>query len=179
MKPAPLGTCEECGNRALGAVEVDGVALLQCSLCGALSGDDAAVTRVLLAREARERGYDPLVYPLVLALDRIDGLRVTRASAGSPAQRVWPFVQMHGLDGRALLGLENLSKSLALGAAGSRGLHWVVEVEFQARLTFTLKPRFHRDTDRIDEAAVVQAQRDLARLCANLERDIRLSWWRR
>jgi hypothetical protein len=68
---------------------------------------------------------------------------------------------------------------LALGAAGSGGLHWVVEVEFQSRLMFTLKPRFHRDTDRIDEAAVGQAQRDLARVCQNLERDVHLSWWRR
>lgn len=172
------GVCDECGNRAVVSVERDGVAVLECSLCGALAGDDEAVVRVQLAREARERGYDPLVYPLVRILDRIAGLRVARAGAGVPAQRVWPFVQMHTTDGRALVGVENLVKSLALAAAGSGGLHWVVEVEFQTRLTFTLKPRFHRDTDRIDAAVVVQAQRDLERLRANLERHMRLSWWR-
>ena len=177
-RPDP-GVCDECGNRALAGVELEGVALLQCALCGALAGDDASVSRVRLVREARERGYDPLVYPLVCALDRMGGLRVARAGAGHAEQRVWPFVQMQGVDPRALTALENLSKSLALGATGSGGLHWVIEVEFQARLTFTLKPRFHRDTDRIDEMAVTRAQRDLARLCQNLERDMHLSWWRK
>jgi hypothetical protein len=179
MNPAGGAPCDECGNRALAAVEIEGQKLLECALCGALAGDDRTVAQVLLLREARERGYDAAVYPLVCALDKIAGLRVTRAGAGQPAQRVWPFVQMHGVDGRALLGLENLSKSLALGAAGSGGLHWVVEVEYQHRLTFTLKPRFHRDTEHIDEAAVLRAQQDLARVCANLERDMHLSWWRR
>ncbi len=179
MRQANDGVCDECGNRALAAVELEGVALLECELCGSLAGDDLAVGQVLLVREARERGYDPLVYPLVRALDRIAGLRVTRAGAGDKEQRVWPFVQMHGVDGRALIALENLTKSLALAAARSGGLHWVVEVEYQARLTFTLKPRFHRDTDRIDAAAVGQAQRDLARVCENLERDMHLSWWRK
>jgi len=176
-EPSP-GACAECGNRTLVAVEQEGHRLFECELCGALAGDDAAVTEVLLAREARERGFDPLVYPLVRALDRIPGLRVARAGAGSPDERVWPFVQMLAVDARALVGLENLTKSIVLGAVGSGGMHWVVEVEYQARLTFTLKPRFHRDTGRIDEAAVRAAQRDLARLCANLERDMRLSWWR-
>jgi len=170
--------CDECGNRALVAVEIEGTAVLECELCGALGGDDAAVQRVELAREARERGFEPLIYPLVRALGRIAGLRVARASAGVPEQRVWPFVQMYTVDVRALQGVENLAKSLALGAAGSGGLHWVVEVEYQTRLTFTLKPRFHRDLERIDPALVELAQRDLERVRANLEHHARLSWWR-
>lgn len=170
--------CDECGNRSLTTVTRDGGLVLECELCGALSGDDAAVERVRLSREAQDRGHDPVVYPMVRAIERIAGLRVARAGAGDPAQRTWPFVQMHGTDGRALQGIENLVKSLALGATNSGGMHWVVEVEYQARLTFTLKPRFHRDTDRIDAQLVHVAQRDLQRLCANLERHMHLSWWR-
>ncbi len=132
----------------------------------------------LLSREGRERGFEPAIYPLVLALDKLAGLRVSRAHAGDAEERVWPFVQMRVLDGRALMGLENLAKSLALAAVGA-GQHWVVEAEFAAQLTFTLKPRFHRDPDRIDAAAIAAAQRDLGRLAANLGRDMRLSWWRR
>lgn len=171
-------TCDDCGNRSLISVERDGLALFECELCGALSGDDVAVGQVQLARQARERGYDPIVYPLVLTLDKIVGIRVARASAGVPAQRVWPFVQMQANDGRALHGIENLVKSLALGATGSGGVHWVVEVEYQTRLTFTLKPRFHRDTGGIDGSVVEQAQRDLERLRVNLDRHMHLSWWR-
>ncbi|MEZ5965337.1 MAG: hypothetical protein R3F56_16005 [Planctomycetota bacterium] len=172
------GVCDECGNRSLVAVERDGASVLECEMCGALAGDDASVARVELAREAHDRGFDPIVYPLVRAVERRLGLRVARASAGTPAQRTWPFVQMHGGDAKVLTAIENLVKSLALAAAGSGGVHWVVEVEYQARLTFTLKPRFHRDPERIDAVMVQAAQHDLQRLCANLERHAHLSWWR-
>lgn len=171
--------CEECGNRALVAVVRDGAEYFECELCGALAGEDSVVLAAQLRREARERGYDPIVYPLVDTLERVVGLRVTRASAGVPAQRTWPFVQMRGVDERTMHAVENLVKSLSLGAAGSGGMHWVVEVEYQAHLTFTLKPRFHRDPDRIDAAMVEHAQRDLERLRANIERHAHLSWWRR
>lgn len=171
--------CDECGNRALVVVMHEGQAVHECELCGALQGDDRVVSRLLLEREAQDLGFDPVVYPLVKALARVNGVRVVRASGGHVEQRVWPFVHMQVTDPHAALaGIENLTKSLALGAAGSGGLHWVVEVEYQARLTFTLKPRFHRTTDQIDVGAVRLAQRDLARICANLERDMRLSWWR-
>lgn len=172
------GTCEECGGAVLRPASVEGNAVLVCDLCGALHGDEGAVRAALRNREGRERGFEPAVYPLVLALDKLAGLRVIRAHAGDTEERVWPFVQMRILDGRALIGLENLAKSLALAAVGS-GQHWVVEAEYAAQLTVTLKPRFHRDPDRIDAAAIAAAQRDLGRLAANLERDMRLSWWRR
>lgn len=172
-------TCDECGNKSLVAMVHEGQQVYECELCGALQGDDQVVGRLEMEREAREFGFDPLVYPLVKALGRVAGLRVVRASAGQIEQRIWPFVHMQVADSaKVLQGLENLSKSLALGATGSGGLHWVVEVEYQARLTFTLKPRFHRNTEAIDAGLVRQAQLDLARLCANLERDSHLSWWR-
>lgn len=172
------GTCEDCGGGVLRAASVEGYAVLACDLCGALHGEEGPVRAALLSREGRERGFEPAIYPLVLALDKLAGLRVVRAHAGDVEDRVWPFVQMRVLDGRALMGLENLVKSLALGAVGA-GQHWVVEAEYVAHLTFTLKPRFHRDPDRIDAAAIAAVQRDLSRLAANLERDMRLSWWRR
>ncbi len=170
--------CDECGGRSLRPTRVEGREVLECELCGALHGDESSVRKALLAREGRDRGFDPEIYPLVQALDRIPGLRVTLAVAGDARDRIWPFVQMRVLDPRALVGVENLTKSLALAAAGAT-LHWVVEVEYATHLVFTLKPRFHRDVDRIDAEAIERARRDLGRLAANLERDMHLPWWRR
>lgn len=174
-----MARCEECGGRVLAPRREDGVEVLECELCGALQGDDAAVARALLAREARERGYDPAVYPLVRALARVGGLRVAAADAGDPEAPTWPFVQFAAIGPReGMIGLENLVKTLAL-AARELAAHWVVEAEFQARLLFTLKPRFHTDVDRIDARRVLAARDDLDRLRAAIERNMLLSWWRR
>lgn len=174
-----MARCEECGGSLLVARQEGGAEVLECELCGALQGDDRAVTRALLAREARDRGYDPAVYPLVRALEFVEGLRVVAADAGDPQAPTWPFVQLAATGPReGMVGLENLAKTLAL-ASRELVVHWVLEVEYQARMVFTLKPRFHTDVDRIDEHRVLAARDDLERLRAALERNMALSWWRR
>ncbi|MDP6929921.1 MAG: hypothetical protein QF412_09500 [Planctomycetota bacterium] len=169
--------CDECGSSNVSAVSIEGMAIWQCGLCDAIAGDDAAVARVLLIREAQERGIHVAAYPLVVALDRIEGFKVVACGAGDPEQISWPFVQMSLSGPSALVGLENLTKSLAL-SAHEGGVHWVVEVEIQTSMLFTLKPRFHRDMKRISSQEVLAVRKDLERLGANLERDMALSWWR-
>ena len=170
--------CFECGGDAVAAVRLEGVALDECGLCGALSGDDAAGTRVLLAREAREHGIDPGIYPLVVALNSIPELQVVMCDAGDPAGQTWPFVQFAPTSDMPWRGIENLVKSLALSARGE-DVHWVIEVEYQSRLVLTLKPRFHRDVSAITSEDVEAAQSSLERVRVNLEAHMRLSWWRR
>lgn len=131
----------------------------------------------MLVRQAEERGFHPALYPLVVQIDRIDGLCVLQAEAGEPGQRTWPFVQL-GLDGAFARSLENLAKSIALSNVHSE-VHWVLEVEYQRQLVVTLKPRFHRGLDQIGPREVIKARADLQRVAANLERDMALSWWRR
>jgi hypothetical protein len=171
-----MAACDECGSGRLVPLRIEGVDVEECALCGALSGRDDAVSRVLLAREAREKGIDPGIYPLVLTLSRIDGLQVVGADFGEPERLVWPFVQLAPVGAGALRGVESLVKSLALTARGQE-VHWVVEVEFQSRLLLTLKPRFHRDVAKITPQLVAAAQRSLERIRANLEVHMALSWW--
>jgi len=171
-----MAVCDECGSDVLEAVRIEGVEVVECSLCGALSGSDDAVTRVLVAREAREKGIDPAIYPLVLTLGKIPGLQVVMADIGDAERLVWPFVQLAPTDQRSWRGVESLLKSLALSARGQQ-VHWVVEVEYQHRLVLTLKPRFHRDVTRITAEVVVTAQRDLDRIRTHLEAHMSLSWW--
>jgi hypothetical protein len=147
-----------------------------CALCGALQGDAAAVDAVESARRARERGFDPLVHPLVECLEDLRGLTVVGASGGDPERRIWPFVQFAvGADGLGTV--ENLVKTLRLGAA-RHALHWIVEVEYAHRLVFALKPRFHRSIDAITPALVESAVADLDRIRRDLVSNQRLSWWR-
>ena len=170
--------CEECGSSNLQWQRIEGVETLVCGLCGSVAGDDEASARALQALEARAKGHHPDVWPLVKALDRIRGLHVVRSDPGDPEARTWPFVQMVATEPKAApTALENLVKSLALGAPG-HDVHWVVEVEYQTRLLFTLKCRFHRDVDRVGRELLLRARQDLDRVRRNLERDMRLSWWR-
>lgn len=168
--------CDECGSDLLESVRVEGIEVEECALCGALSGDDDAVSRVLVAREAREKGIDPRIYPLVLSLGKITGLQVLMADIGDPERLIWPLVQLAPAGDKSWRGVENLMKSLALSARGQE-VHWVVEVEYQHRLILTLKPRFHRDVARITPELVVAAQRGLERIRASLEAHMGLSWW--
>lgn len=169
--------CDECGGTAFAPVETKSGRVFECELCGALSGDEAGVASLLLDREARDHGFDPQIYPLVRTLERLPGLHVIDSDAGDPQAGAWPFVQMASTGVDALLAIENLLKSLRL-SGGALAVHWVVEAEFHNRLVFTLKPRFHRDLERITNQLVESARADLARLHACLERDMRLAWWR-
>ncbi|MEM7202160.1 MAG: hypothetical protein AAF628_17965 [Planctomycetota bacterium] len=173
-----MAKCEECGSAHLSELEPGPALVLECELCGALTGNDLAVGRALLRREAVERGVDPDLYPLVRLLDTLPGLRVVTSHGGDPQARVWPMVQLAPTTPDAWRSIENLVKSLTLSAA-RHDVHWVVEVEVQTRLVLTLKPRFHRGTAEITAAQVSQAQRDLQRVQQNLERDTGLSWWGR
>ncbi len=167
--------CEECGSFQVEQTTLEGVLVLECGLCGNLQGDDESISHVELVREAREKGVDPSVYPLVRVLDRMPGFRVVRSESGDDRRMVWPFVQL-AISTGALASLENLVKSLALSGEGQL-LHWVVEVEYQSFLAATLKPRFHRSVSNIGQNEVRVAQADLQQLHKNLTRDMRLSWW--
>ncbi len=172
-----MSGCDECGNHDLQEVVIEGQKVYECGLCSALSGDERAVTKVLRSRQARDYGMDPEVFELQKVLDRIDGLRVKRSEQGDPAAILWPHVTMVSDGDTFLMGLENMLKSIALGASSCE-VHWIVEVEYQSELCYTLKPRFHRDVEAIGSEQIRAAQRDLARLARGLERDRNLSWWR-
>lgn len=172
----PVHTCPECGNHDMRVQMVDGAAIHACGLCGARFGDRAAVDAVADAEEARQRGVAPALWPLVRALGRLPGLLVRKHAAGDVTLRTLPFVELGGDSHEALLQLENLAKSLRLGASSLR-LHWIVELEYQQHLAFVLKPRHPGGAVTLDEARF--AQEDLAVLRRQIERDMRLSWWRR
>ena len=172
-----MSVCEECGNHDVHTISCDGVIVEECALCGALGGDDAAVARVLLVREAEAAGIAPDVFALMQTLSQIAGLRVVDGQGGDAEDCVWPFVQLRPTGEAAWKGLESLTKSLLMSAQG-HDVHWVVEVEYRHSLVLTLKPRFHRDVGRITPALVAAAQADLVRLQRNLQRDMALSWWR-
>ena len=171
-----MALCDECGSTDVSLVTLEGSRVEECGLCGALSGDDVHVSYIMMVRQAREEGIDPLVYPLTLQLDKIDGLRVVDSEAGDPEARTWPYVQM-AFGPSAERSLENVTKSIALSNAGGE-IHWVLELEYRHHLVVTLKPRFHRGPESIGAEEIARARADLDRLCRNLGRDMFLSWWR-
>lgn len=169
-----LAPCADCGSRSVQAVLRAGVTVHECGLCGALVGENDAVARVRSFQEARQRGVDPQVYPLVLALEALLGIKVVRSHGGDRDPPTLPFVQW-GLTGpAALVQVENLTKSLVL-ARGALRVPWAVEVEYQHRLVFTLKPRVSVAGMAPGTAADLTV--DLATLADLVQRNRRLSWW--
>ena len=168
--------CDECGGLAWTPLREEGREVLECSLCGALAGDDADVTEVLLARQARERGLEPVVYPLVQVLEKVPRLRIVRASAGHPDRCIWPVVFLSTEGEKGLRAIERLAKSLTLHSRELR-LHWFLEVEFQERLLFLLQPRLFRAPAQVLERDVLDAWDDLRTLARLLDMDMKLAWW--
>jgi hypothetical protein len=169
-----MEACFECGNSTVTAQVRQGRSVLECSLCGALSGAREAVSHVERHREAEQEGIDAAVLHLQRAIARLCGLRIVGCAGGDRDRRTLPFVRWVALDARGFVQLENLSKSLRL-CESQLGAPWAVEVEFESTLEFVLRPRAAAATD----AALVQkAQDDLHLLARSIERDVRLGWWR-
>lgn len=152
-----------------------GTAVHECGLCGARFGDRWAIDALDDLEQAEARGLPVVVFALVRALEALPGVLVRDAAAGGLEPPTLPFVEIGGKDEVLLLQLENLAKSLQLGAGLLRS-HWVVEVEFRRHLAFVLKPRHAGGPIAVD--AVRDAQHDLTVLRRHLERDRRLGWWR-
>jgi Zn ribbon nucleic-acid-binding protein len=167
--------CPECGNRDMSVRVADGIPIHECGLCGAHFGERRVVETLDDAEEARQRGVAVEVWPLVRALDRLQGLAVRDACAGDAAQRTLPFVDLAVTAPAALLQLENLAKSLLLGA-GALKCHWILEVEYHRHLSFVLKPR--HGGGFVTPEQVRDARADLHVLRRHLERDVKLQWWR-
>lgn len=157
-------------------VRTDGGATVhECGLCGARFADRRTLEAIEDREQARGRGLSPLVWPLVRALEALPGISVRDAAAGGLQPPTLPFVELGGADASLLVQIENLAKSLQLGAGALR-CHWILEVEYRRHLAFVLKPRHAGGP--IGEAAVRDAQHDLAALRRHVERDARLGWWR-
>ncbi len=77
-----MAACDECGSHQMKRRVVDDVTLEECGLCGHLQGDEMVIARLEERVDAEERGYDPLVYPLVKSLEMVPTFRVSAASVG-------------------------------------------------------------------------------------------------
>lgn len=175
--PAPrMDSCLECGNQTVLPKTYDGRPVLECDLCGALSGGAATVATVERAREAKHSGVDESVFALHRAIESLEGLFVTHSDGGDRARKKLPSVRWSALDARGLVQLENLAKSLRL-CERETSVAWTIECEFLHGLEFALVPRLAAAAVR--EADVALAQADLAVLARSIARDSRLSWWRR
>ena len=172
-----MAACEECGGHDLRRLPGTGGAVFECGLCGALSGDDAAVSRVRDAREAAARGMDSALYELVKALEGIRGVRVVRADGGSATDGALPVVFVavpHTAEG--ISDLERIAQSIVL-ARPRLQFPWMLEVDVQQRLLFLLSPRLPADGQRSRADDVKRAQQDLVTLAHALRRDRSLAWW--
>jgi hypothetical protein len=154
---------------------VEGVEVVECELCGELSGDDEAVSLVESQREAKSRGFDPAIYPLVLALEEIPTFRVVAAEAGRPERSEYPFVFLRLVEG-GLVHMERLLTSLEMANRETKR-RWVVEATLQRGLLFVLRPRFWKLVSQITAEDIIDARSDLAVLGRVLGRDVRLPWW--
>ena len=167
--------CDSCGAHRVVPRVIEGVALRECGLCGALHGDDADVALAETRREGRERGFDPRVYPLVRALERVPTFKVSAADAGRPDVCEYPYVFLR-LDRAGLPQLERLLTSLEMVNRETRR-RWVVEAALQRGLLFILRPRFWKRVAEITPEDIAESQADLEVLARILARDVELPWW--
>lgn len=170
-----MDTCPECGNRDMRVRVESGSPIHECGLCGSRFGERQAVEAIADAEEAVHRGVVAAIWPLVRALERLAGLHVRHADAGDEALRTLPWVELAADGPLALSQVENVAKSLLLGA-GSLLCHWVIEVEYRRHLAFVLKPRHAGGPVAAEQ--VRDARIDLETVRRQLERDTRLGWWR-
>jgi len=167
--------CDVCGGHRVAPREIEGLSVGECGLCGALQGDDDVVALVERRREARRRGLDPRIEPLVRALESVPAFRVAQAGAGDPALGEYPHVFLRaGRDGLPFL--ERLLTSLEMANRETKR-RWVVELTLQHGLLFILRPRFWKAVADITDLDIREAQGDLEVLGRVLGRDVRLAWW--
>lgn len=171
-----MAVCDECGSSQVAEAEVQGVVVELCGLCGHIQGDEVLVERARERREAAERGIDPVIYPLVRALDRVPTFRVESASPGREERSEYPFVFLRVSDG-GLRDIERLLTSLEM-ANRSTQRRWVVECTLQRGLLFILRPRFWKPILDISAQDIAEARADLQLLAQVLARDVKLAWWR-
>jgi hypothetical protein len=171
-----MGPCDECGSRQVALRRIEGVDVEECGLCGHLMGDDAAVGVVEQRREARERGFDAAVFPLVVALERVPTFRVDGASGGEAGQGDYPYVFLR-LDPQGLPDLERLLTVLEMANHATKR-RWVVECALQRGLLFILRPRFWKPVTSITAEDVTESRSDLGVLAEVLARNVAASWWR-
>lgn len=170
-----MALCDECGSSQVRETEVEGVLVGLCGLCGHLQGDEALVERARERREAAERGIDPVIFPLVRALDRVPTFRVEGASPGRPERSEYPFVFLRVAE-HGLLDIERLLTSLEM-ANRSTKRRWVIECTLQRGLLFILRPRFWKPILDISAQDIAEARADLQLLAQVLTRDVKLGWW--
>lgn len=171
-----MAICDECGSRQVVPRLLEGVELQECALCGHLIGDDRAVALVERHREARERGFDVHVYPLVLALQSVPTFKVSSASAGDPERGEYPFVFLR-LEPAGLMDLERLLTTLEMANHATKR-RWVVECALQRGLLFILRPRFWKPVTAITRDDILESRCDLAVLAETLKRTSAAPWWR-
>ena len=163
-----MQTCQECGNHDVRVVDRAGAVVHECGLCGASFGDRAAVRSVSLADEAASRGVAAGLWPLARVLERLRGFGLGACSEGSAGG--WPSFELVVEGQEALVELENLAKSMRLAAGGLR-CRWSLEVRFEQALVVVVQAGAGLGSRR--DAGV-----DVDALAQQLERDMRLSWWR-
>lgn len=150
------------------ALELGSTTVFECALCGEQFGERRAVKDLELADEAVKRRIDPEIWPLARVLERLNGLDLGATSAGN--DQVLPFVDLIVSGQAALLELENLAKAMRL-AEGSLRCRWRLEARFEHTLVFLVAPRLKGSNLR-------DARIDIDVLAQQIDRDMRLTWWR-
>jgi hypothetical protein len=171
-----MDVCEECGSHQVAPRRVEGVEVGECGLCGHVQGDEEEVALVAQRSEAAERGFSPIVYPLVKALESVPTFRVSAASAGRVETGEYPFVFLR-LQETGLQDLERLLTSLEMANQGAQR-RWVIECALQRGLLFILRPRFWKAIVEINDVDISEARADLKHLAEIVARDQKLGWWR-
>ena len=170
-----MPVCDECGSQQVEEALVEDVEVAMCRLCGHLQGDEENVRVARLRREARERGFQPTIYPLVKALEAVRTFRVAAASAGRPDRAEYPFVFLRVREG-GLKDVERLLTTLEMANRVTKR-RWVVECSLQRGLLFILRPRFWKAVLDINAKDIAEAHHDLQVLAEALRRDVSLGWW--
>ena len=153
--------CENCGSKNVRENVIQGYRVDECQVCGHLHGNADAIKKITEIREARETSVDPLIYPLYKIINSIGKIeQIQYACPGYPQEKVPPYISFY-MGEAGSENLETLAASL-IDANKRTQVHWILEVTFQRRLTFVLKPNFHHDPYYISVEQISLAQKDIA-----------------
>ena len=176
-------TCDSCGCERFEKIILRGRAARRCALCGEIEGTTAAAGEWQEEQEALAGGVDHGIWPLVRALNNLDGYEVLGSSAGDSFYGTPPHVQLRiDLDGRSRNRgtwlIERLVQSLTL-ASRALNQRWVLQPYVQNSLAWMVKPACWDGSHALSASLIRELQADVSRLAEQLDMDCRLAWWNR
>jgi hypothetical protein len=167
--------CDECGCDSLRQRSIGNLVFWECSLCGFRHGDTRTLEMLEDLAWADEKGISRNIFPLVMALKKIQGLQYLDSAGSDPEAGLMPsiYFQLAPESYKYLDKLIQLVETYKLKS----GTRWVIDVSSRSGISFWLRPMLPVVERKPTAEEIKSVECDPADLAEEIERNIRLSWW--